>query len=121
VPVPQAFREFGAMNYLGGRTLNELMRAEQQATELALAQSGKPNCAIRLPRVNEETVGALLFLLEMQTVYAGELYNIDAFNQPGVELGKNYTYALMGRSGFEAKRRELEKSGKPDARWVVTA
>jgi len=121
VPVPQAFREFGAMNYLGGRTLNELMRAEQQATELALAQSGKPNCAIRLPRVNEETVGALLFLLEMQTVYAGELYNIDAFSQPGVELGKNYTYALMGRSGFEAKRRELEKSGKPDARWVVAA
>lgn len=121
VPIPPAFPGFSALNYLGGRTLNELMRAEQQATELALAQSGKPNCAIRLPRVDEATVGALLFLLEMQAAYAGELYNIDAFNQPGVELGRNYTYGLMGRTGFEAKRREVEQAGKLDARWVVTA
>jgi glucose-6-phosphate isomerase len=121
VPIAQAFPEFSAVNYLGRHTLNELMRAEQRATELALAQSGKPNCAIRLPRVDEETVGAVLFLLEMQTAYAGELYNIDAFNQPGVELGKNYTYSLMGRGGFEAKRREIEQADKPDPGWVVTA
>ena len=121
VPIPPAFPDFDAVKYLGGHTLNELMNAEQRATELALTQNRKPNCAIRLPRVDEETVGALLHLLEMQTAYAGELYNINAFDQPGVELGKNYTYGLMGRKGFESKRREVEQANKPDAKWVVTA
>ncbi|HTS18283.1 MAG TPA: glucose-6-phosphate isomerase [Verrucomicrobiae bacterium] len=121
VAIPSAFPDFDAVKYLGGHTLNELMSAEQQATELALTQSGKPNCAIRLPRVDEETVGALLYMLEMQTAYAGELYNINAFDQPGVELGKNYTYGLMGRKGYESKRREVEQVGKPNRKWVVTA
>ncbi|MGA2604559.1 MAG: glucose-6-phosphate isomerase [Verrucomicrobiia bacterium] len=121
VPIPPAFPDFSAVNYLGGHTLNELMHAEQRSTELALTQSGKPNCAIRLPHVDEETVAALLFLLEMQTAYAGELYNIDAFNQPGVDLGKNFTYGLMGRNGFEASRRDVEQAGQPNAKWVVAA
>ncbi len=47
------------------------------------------------------SVGALLYLFEMATAVAGELYNVDAFNQPGVELSKQATYALMGRPGFE--------------------
>jgi glucose-6-phosphate isomerase len=121
VPIPHAFPDFDAVKYLGGHTLNELMEAEQRATELALTQSGKPNCAIRIGRVNEETVGALLYLLEMQTAYAGELYNINAFDQPGVELGKNYTYGLMGRKGYESKRREVQGADRPNAKWVVNA
>jgi glucose-6-phosphate isomerase len=119
VQIPHAFSEYEAVKYLGGHTMNELINAEQRATELALTQSGKPNCAIRLPKVSERTVGALLFLLEMQTAYAGELYNINAFDQPGVELGKNFTYGLMGRKGFEAKRREVEQAGKPNSKFVV--
>jgi glucose-6-phosphate isomerase len=71
--------------------------------------------------VDEQIVGALLYLLEMQTAYAGELYNVNAFDQPGVELGKNYTYGLMGRKGFEAKRRAIESAGKPNPKWVVGA
>ena len=118
--IPRAFEEYDAVKYLGGHTLNELINAEQRATELALTQSGKPNCAIRLKRVNEENVGALLFLLEMQTAYAGELYNINAFDQPGVELGKNFTYGLMGRKGYETNRKEVERASRPDAKWVVS-
>ena len=119
VTVPHAFPEYEAVKYLGGHTMNELINAEQRATELALTQSGKPNCAIRLQKVDERSVGALLYLLEMQTAYAGELYNINAFDQPGVELGKNFTYGLMGRKGYDAKRREVEQAGKPDAKLVV--
>jgi glucose-6-phosphate isomerase len=120
VPIPHAFAEYGAVKYLGGHTLNELLRAEERATELALTQNGRPNCAIRLPKVDERSVGALLFLLEMQTAYAGELYNINAFDQPGVELGKQFAYGLMGRKGFEAKKREVEQASKPEPKFVVT-
>jgi glucose-6-phosphate isomerase len=117
--IPHAFDEYEAVEYLGGHTLNELINAEQRATELALTQSGKPNCAIRLEKVDERGVGALLYLLEMQTAYAGELYNINAFDQPGVELGKNFTYGLMGRTGYDAERREVEQASKPNPKWVV--
>ena len=45
----------------------------------------------------------------MQTAIIGELYNIDAFNQPGVEQSKNYTYALMGRVGYEESANHLNE------------
>jgi len=38
---------------------------------------------------------------ELATAIAGELFNINPYDQPGVELGKKITYALMGRNGFE--------------------
>ena len=121
VPIPPAFPQFGAVNYLGGHTLNELIAVEQRASELALTLNGRPNCAIRLHHVDEESVGALLYLLEMQTAYAGQLYNINAFDQPGVELGKNFAYGLMGRKGYESMRGEIQQSGKPNPKWVVNA
>lgn len=118
--IPHGFEEFESVRYLGGHTLGELLNAEARATELALTQSGKPNCAIRLRRVEERAVGALLYLLEMQTAYAGELYQVNAFDQPGVELGKINTYALMGRKGFEARRREVEQAARPNPKFVVS-
>jgi glucose-6-phosphate isomerase len=121
VTIPSAFEQYDSVKYLGGQTMNSLINAEQRATELALTQNGKPNCAIRVDKVDERTVGALLYMLEMQTAYAGELYDVNAFDQPGVELGKVFTYGLMGRKGFEAKKIEVEKAGKPDAKWVAKA
>ena len=44
---------------------------------------------------------------QMKTL--GELYNINTFNQPGVEQAKNYTYALMGRAGYEGSAETLKE------------
>ncbi len=46
-------------------------------------------------------------MLEMATAIAGELYDVDAFNQPGVELGKEATYAIMGRPGYQRLAGEI--------------
>jgi glucose-6-phosphate isomerase len=51
--------------------------------------------------MDAEHLGAFLQLLEFETAFMGELLDIDAFNQEGVELGKKFTFALMGRKGFE--------------------
>jgi glucose-6-phosphate isomerase len=48
-----------------------------------------------------------MFMLEMATAISGELYDIDAFNQPGVELSKQAAYALMGREGYEQLAGEI--------------
>ena len=66
-----------------------------------MVENGRPNCTVTLGKVDEEHLGAFLQLMEFQTAFTGELLNIDAFNQEGVELGKKFTYGLMGRKGFE--------------------
>jgi glucose-6-phosphate isomerase len=64
-------------------------------------------------------VGELLMLLEMATAYAGQLYGVDAFNQPGVELGKQFTYAMLGRADADAARQEWELLPKIDPSRVI--
>ncbi|MHB9155086.1 MAG: glucose-6-phosphate isomerase [Endomicrobiales bacterium] len=96
-------------HYLGGHSVNELLKDEEEATRLALTRENRPNLTIALPKITPETVGQLLYMLELATAYAGELFDINAFDQPGVELGKQLTYALMGRAGFEEKKKEVEE------------
>ena len=98
--IPKDFAKYESTAYLGGKSLGALLRAERVATEAALTRAGRPNCRWTLPRLDEYTLGAFFQLLEFQTAFAGELYGVDAFDQPGVELGKKMTYGLMGRKGF---------------------
>jgi glucose-6-phosphate isomerase len=103
-PIPSVDKS----HYLSGHSLNELLRAEEQGTRAALTKAQKPNLRISVSDVSEESLGELFFFFEMAVAYMGELLNINAFDQPGVELAKVYTYALMGRSGYETQRQELE-------------
>ena len=107
VPIPAPGPEAESLAYLGGHTLAELLWAEQKSTAWALAQKGRPSLTITIPRVDAFSVGGLIYLLETATAIAGELYDIDAFDQPGVELSKEATYALMGRPGYEALGEEI--------------
>ena len=105
--IPAIF-EYTGIGYLGGKTVNQLINAEADATRVALADYQRPTVTITLPKINGYYVAQLLYLLEVQTAIAGELYNIDTFNQPGVEQAKNYTYALMGRVGYEESAQVLQ-------------
>jgi glucose-6-phosphate isomerase len=109
--IPNAEPSEPDMNYLGGKPFQTLLNAEQAATANALATMQRPNFTISLEQLNAENLGYLLHTLMLATATTGELWGIDAFNQPGVELGKKFTYALMGRPGFEAVRAELEAQG----------
>ncbi len=106
--IPQVLQDTG-IAYLGGKVVNDLMNAEADATRVAVTDYKKPNVTINIPRVNGYYLGQLLYMLEVQTAIAGALYNIDTFNQPGVEQGKNYTYALMGGKGYEKTAEELKQ------------
>ena len=105
--------------FLGGHSLNELIAAELFATGYALAKAGKPNKTIFLPEVNAFTIGQLLYFFEMATAYAGEVLDINAFDQPGVEGGKQATYALLGKPGFETKKQEMDAAPKGHAAYEL--
>ena len=108
VEIPKIF-EYTGIGYLGGKTINDLLNAEADATKVALVDYKKPNVTISLPFVSGYNVAQLLYMLEVQTAIAGALYNINTFNQPGVEQAKNYTYALMGRAGYEESAKDLQE------------
>lgn len=106
--IPNIF-EYTGLNYLGGKTVNQLLNAEADSTRVALADYQRPTVTITLQKVDPYNVAQLLYMLEVQTAIAGELYGINTFNQPGVEQAKNYTYALMGRAGYEDSAHTLQE------------
>lgn len=107
VAIPCLLSGYNELEYLGGHSLEELIKTEQIATQLALTQYKRPNKTIILPEINAFTIGELIYFYEIVTTVMGELLNVNAFDQPGVEEGKILTYALMGRKGFESRKKEI--------------
>jgi glucose-6-phosphate isomerase len=105
--------------YLGGHRLGELLDIEQRATAASLAKRGRLNMTVTVDRVDPWHLGALFMFFELATAYAGELYGVNAFDQPGVELAKRFTYALLGREGFDDVRREWDALPRSDPRYVA--
>ncbi len=118
VVIPNGCEEFPNVNFLCGHSMNELIATEMKATEYALCRKNRLNNTIYLPEINEFTLGEFMFMLELATAYAGEMLGIDTFNQPGVEEGKNATYAMFGRQGYEEKRKELENAPQKKSEYV---
>ena len=106
--IPEIF-DYTGIGYLGGKSINQLINAEADSTRVALSDYKRPTITISIPKVDAYNVAQLLYMLEVQTAIAGELYNINTFNQPGVEQAKNYTYALMGRAGYEESAKTLQE------------
>jgi glucose-6-phosphate isomerase len=117
--IPRLHSNVTELGYLGGHQLGELLSIEQRATAGALARRGRPNMTMHIDLVDAWHLGALFMLLEIATIYAGELYGVNPLDQPGVELGKQFTYAMLGRPDAEQARQEWNLLPKPDARYSV--
>jgi glucose-6-phosphate isomerase len=117
--IPKVFTDCEGMGYLGGKDFNKLLSCEQTATQIALSDAGRMNLTISLPKIDATSIGQLFFMLEVATAISGELYDIDAFNQPRVEAGKVATYALMGRKGYEEKAKEIAKRKAGQKKYII--
>lgn len=113
-PLPIPPTDIKELSYLGGRSLGQLLDAERLATTQALTKHRRMNMTIELPALTAHHLGELLMLFQIATIYAGGLYHVDPLDQPGVELGKELTYALMGRPGYRPFQPRV-----PDPRWVL--
>ena len=105
--IPKLF-EYTGIGYLGGNSINDLINAEADSTRVALADYSRPTVTLTIDKIDEYNIAQLLYMLEVQTAIAGELFNINTFNQLGVEQAENYTYALMGRAGYEESAQTLK-------------
>ena len=66
-----------------------MIDSERRATAAALTENFRPNCTYTLDKMDEEHLGAFMQMMEFQTAYMGELMDINAFDQEGVELGRS--------------------------------
>ena len=105
--IPDAYPNLDAFSYLGGKTFERLLQAEADGTRASLTQNERPTLTITLPQVDAYHFAQLLYFLELQTAFMGYLMDINPFDQPGVELGKQLTYAALGRPGFEQLKSQL--------------
>lgn len=85
------------LGYLAGRTIGDLVDAEQRATVETLIRNGCPVRTINIPSLDEETMGALLMHFMMETILAGYLFGVNPFDQPAVEEGKVLARKYLGQ------------------------
>jgi glucose-6-phosphate isomerase len=119
VVIPAGHPDVPEAAYLGGHTLHALVDAERRATAAALAERGRPSATMTIDAVDPWHVGGLIMWLQCATVYAAGLYDVNPLDQPGVELGKRYTGALLGRAGTAAERAAFDAVGVPRRPLII--
>jgi glucose-6-phosphate isomerase len=111
--------DFSPYEYLKGHSLGELCNIELLATEAALKNSGRPSVKISIENLDEFTLGSLFMLWQYIVPVIGLANNIDPFDQPGVEEGKNYAYGLLGRDGFSEMKDKFEEIFKKQDDFII--
>ena len=119
IVIPQGCDGFADVNFLCGHTLAELTNKELYATRYNLTKRGRVNFTLSLDSLDEYHLGSLIYLLQLCTAYEGALLNVNAYNQPGVEGGKDATYALFGRNGYESKAEEMNNAPQDSAEFII--
>ena len=100
--------DINAVSYLKGHSFHEIVNREQESTALALKKLGRSTATLSLDKLDAFGLGQLFLVFELAVVYLAEMLGVNAFDQPGVEEGKVMMYALLGRSGYEQKNKEIE-------------
>ncbi|CAM3028969.1 glucose-6-phosphate isomerase [Staphylococcus argensis] len=101
--------DLDGLNYLAGKTMDEVNTKAFEGTLLAHTDGGVPNLVVRVPRLDAETFGYLVYFFELACAMSGYQLGVNPFNQPGVEAYKQNMFALLGKPGYEDKKEALEK------------
>ncbi|CAN5468417.1 glucose-6-phosphate isomerase [soil metagenome] len=118
--IPSSMKGVKTLEYLAGANFQQLINAEKMGTEYALLESQRPNITIQFPVISPQTVGQFLYLYECAVAYMGGLYGINTYDQPAVQLGKDATYALMGKGGFADLNKKIQSAvAKRDKKYLI--
>jgi glucose-6-phosphate isomerase len=118
IKIPRALDE-ASLDFLPGRRVGEILEAERMGTEAALTAASRPNATLTLGEISPRSVGAFFQTFAWATAIAGRLYNVNAFDQPGVEAGKKAAFALLDRKGYESQKADVLKQLESDPRFTI--
>lgn len=93
------------LNFLEGKTMDYVNKQAMKGTIEAHVSGGVPNIIINIKRLDEETIGELIYFFELACAISGNILGVDPFNQPGVEAYKTNMFRLLGKPGYEDKKK----------------
>ncbi len=96
------------LNFLAGKSMQEVNKKAFQATALAHMDGGVPSVVLELDDASAYSLGYLVYFYEKACAVSGYLLGVNPFDQPGVEAYKKNMFALLGKPGYEEMRAELE-------------
>ncbi len=115
-PAPKVAPE---LDFLAGADMTKLMNSEKAATEYALLKDERPCLNIIFEKVDAFSVGQFIYFYEVTTSIAGALFNINTYDQPAVELGKEATFALMGHEDFAEMADKIAPYTQIDSDYLI--
>jgi glucose-6-phosphate isomerase len=105
--VPKFDDDSDDLNYLAGRSFEDINEKAFQGTMLAHLDGGVPSATLMLKDRSEETLGQLFYFFEKAVALSGYLLRVNPFDQPGVEAYKKNMFALLGKAGYEKQAEGL--------------
>jgi glucose-6-phosphate isomerase len=105
--------------FLENKKLSTLLNNEKKATEYALLQNKRPCLTVLFDKVDAYNIGQFIYLFEVTTSFAGALLGINTYDQPAVELGKEATFALMNKAGYENLAKEMQPYSTIDTNFLL--
>lgn len=89
------------LNYLIGSNLDHINKMAMEGTIKAHTEGGVPNIIIEIEKIDEETIGHLIYFFELACGMSAKILGVNPFNQPGVEKYKTNMFKLLGKPGYE--------------------
>ncbi|MBQ5737987.1 MAG: glucose-6-phosphate isomerase [Alistipes sp.] len=96
------------LNFLTGKRLSEINKMAELGVRLAHIDGGVPNLTIEIERIDERTIGQLLYFFEKGCGISGYMLGVNPFNQPGVEAYKKNMFALLDKPGYEEESKAIK-------------
>ncbi len=88
------------INYLADKTMDYVNKKAMEGTINAHVEGDVPNIVINMEKIDEETIGHLIYFFELACAMSGKILGVNPFNQPGVEKYKTNMFKLLGKPGY---------------------
>jgi len=99
--IPSDDQNLDGLNFLAGKRVDQVNKMAELGTQIAHVDGGVPNMKIEIARLDENTLGQLIYFFEKACGISGYILGVNPFNQPGVEAYKKNMFALLGKPGYE--------------------
>ena len=108
VQIPSDKENLDGLNFLAGKRVDQVGKMAELGTQIAHIDGGVPNIKIEIPKLNENSLGQLIYFFERACGISGYLLGVNPFDQPGVEAYKKNMFALLEKPGFEKESEAIK-------------
>lgn len=109
INIPLQDADLDGLSYLQGKEVDFVNTKAFEGTLLAHTDGNVPNLLVKIPEMDEYTLGYTMYFFEIAVGLSGYMNGVNPFDQPGVEDYKRNMFALLGKPGFEELAKELNE------------